>query len=131
MNETLRKIGIYVLSCIFIFTLCTSLAVNGYQFYRISKFRSTVSELESELERYRTRVDNLTESEREFANIIDEASELVKGADRSISSIGNSVQSIRNGLRELQEYVKKLENLLCISDSVSSNDGNNSDNSSD
>ena len=130
-NEILQTL----LFCSLFFVCCgllASLAGNFAEYHRIRELSTDVQRLESELGQYRTRADNLEESEREFASLIDEAKGYVEGAGRSIRSIGNSVQDLRSGLAELQTYVEKLEDCLCVDRSIgNSNDIHNSDSGED
>lgn len=88
------------------FTICIGQHTN------IQKYKSDIQRLERELEQYRARIDNLEKSEREFARTIDEAKDIIDGANASIASIGGSTQSIRAGLAELQKYIKELEDCM-------------------
>jgi chromosome segregation ATPase len=128
MNDVKKAVYIFVCAALFVagifaFAICLG------QRSDIKKYKSDIQRLECELGQYRTRIDNLEKSEREFARTIDEAKDIIDGANASISSIGSSTQSIRAGLAELQEYIEELED--CLFGNGNNERGDNSGNSGD
>lgn len=122
LKNKILWIGFIALCALFICSL-TGNIITGYC---IHKYRRTVQQLELELGQYRTRIDELTDTEQSLTRTIARAGDITRCAENAINSIGNSIQAIRTGLSKLEAYVKDLEECLFGNNSSGDSECSNS-----